>query len=41
MVARWIDVEAIVEVVTVRDLMDKFRFATSCETSLVGEWLRL
>lgn len=36
MVARWVDVEANVEVMTMRDSMDKYWFATSCEASEVG-----
>ena len=33
---RWVDVEAIVEVVVVGGPMDKYRSATGSETSLVG-----
>ena len=33
MVARWVDVEANVEVMTMKGSVDKYWFAISCETS--------
>lgn len=36
MIARWVDVEAVVKVVVVRAPIDKHWFATGCEISLTG-----
>ena len=35
-VARWADIEDVVEVVAVRGLLDTYRSITGCETSLMG-----
>lgn len=36
MVASWVDVEVAIEVMGVEGLMDTYRFATACETLVVG-----